>query len=483
MNCPYEIRDVEGKTMTYRRRWMMVVLVAALVAAPLVIVSAQEGVIARVIPDTLNVRERPGYDAAVIGQYPRGTALRVTGWDGTLWVYAVPVEGGLSGWAHWDYVDFPDGFDVSTLPIIDAAGSGAGAPPPGLEAPPSVPLAEGQLSGVTANDVNLRAGPGTGYAVIRALLAGTPVALIGRNADGTWLHAQAGDHTGWLYAVLVSVSGDALSLPVVMESAPPPAAPAAAPNIPPGVIPTVGARARQIFLAGQARGNRPSAFSKVGDSITDMPMFLYAIDAGNYDLGEYGTLQATINRFAGSFGRVSAAAHGNWTSYDLLDPSKNFLPGACGADESPLACEYRVWRPAVALIMIGTNDITYGVDPAAYRANLETIVQISIDSGVIPVLSTIPDNHTGPDAAAQVGAYNEIVRSIAAAYGVPLWDFWLALQALPNKGMAADNYHPSFDTAATSAAIFTAAGLQYGFNMRNLSALLVLDAVSRGAMY
>jgi lysophospholipase L1-like esterase len=142
-----------------------------------------------------------------------------------------------------------------------------------------------------------------------------------------------------------------------------------------------------------------------------------------------------------------------------------------------------VLRPAVALIMIGTNDILAGVDGGTYRAHLETIVQISIDSGVIPVLSTIPDNQIQPDWAARVPEINAIIRSVASAYGVPLWDYWLALQALPNKGLSADNLHPSFDAAPGTSAIFTADHLLYGFNVRNLTALLVLNAVWQGAMY
>jgi hypothetical protein len=375
--------------------WLTIIAFSITITAPIPISHAQGEVQARVIPDTLNVRERPSATAPVIGQFTRGTLLRVTGWDGTVWVYVTPVDGGIVGWAHREYLDFPDGFDPASLPIINATGTGG-------------------------------------------------------------------------------------------DSAEPPPAPVIAAGIPAGVVPTVGSAARAIFLNGQALGNRADVFAKVGDSITDMPMFLFAIGAGQQQLGDYAYLQAVINYFSGSFNsfaNVSAAAHGGWTSFDLLNPAQNYLPGVCGADETPLACEYRVSRPSVALIMIGTNDIYYGVDSAAYRANLETIVQISLDRGVIPVLSTIPDNLIDPAMGARVPEFNDIIRSVAGAYGVPLWDYWLALQALPNKGLAGDGLHPSFDPAPGTSAIFTAEHLQYGFNVRNLTALLVLNAVWQGAMY
>ncbi|MBN1565424.1 MAG: SH3 domain-containing protein, partial [Anaerolineae bacterium] len=88
----------------------------------------QNEVQATVIPVELNVRENPSFEAATLGTYARGDVLRITGWDGTVWVFAIPLSGDLTGWVHWDYVDFPDGFSVSTLPIISATGSaGTGA--------------------------------------------------------------------------------------------------------------------------------------------------------------------------------------------------------------------------------------------------------------------------------------------------------------------------------------------------------------------
>ncbi len=491
---------------------MLVIMLSIILAIPVAgQVHSQTEVLATVIPDRLNVRERPSVDAVTLGAYARGMVLRITGWDGTVWVFAIPAQSdstSLTGWVHWDYVDFPAGFDVATLPIIDAVGlGGAGGevdaadvehPAASGEVPARAP-AEGQIAGLTLDAVNFRIGPSTSARVIRTLAGGMTVILTGRTADGAWVRAlvenQVESQEGWLYATLVQIQGDANGLPVMDSgvatspdepegSSTSPALPAGtAPGIPSGVIPGIGGQARDIFLAGQARGNRPNAFSKVGDSITDMPMFLYPIAGGQYDLGEYTNLQSTITHFSGSFGRVSAAAHGRWTSYDVLDPAKHFQEGLCHADESPLVCEYRVFKPAVALIMIGTNDAEFGVATADYRANVDTIVQTSITMGVIPVLSTIPDNARDAAANGRVQEYNMIIRAVAAAYGTPLWDYGRALQSLPNKGLSSDGLHPSFDAAPGTAALFTPDYMQYGFTMRNLTALLVLQAVLSGALY
>jgi hypothetical protein len=379
------------------KRLALVALVIALVGHIPAAIRAQDGVQAQVIPDILNVRERPNLTAPVIAQLMRGDVVNVSGWDGTVWVFVTPLDGAFTGWVDWDFLDFPAGYDLTSLPVIDMMGANSAAPAAQSPTLPAVPV-----------------------------------------------------------------------------------------EIPADVMPVVGDQARAIFLNGQARGNRADVFAKVGDSITDMPMFLFAIGAGQQQLGDYADLQAVIDHFmqtTNSFSRTSAAARGGWTSGDLLDPAQQHVPGVCGADESPLACEYRVLRPAVALIMIGTNDILDGVDGDTYRAHLETIVQTSIDSGVIPVLSTIPDNQIQPDWAARVPEFNAIIRSVADTYGVPLWDYWLALQALPNTGLSPDNLHPSYDAAPGTSAIFTADHLVYGFNVRNLTALLVLNAVWQGAMY
>jgi hypothetical protein len=123
------------------------------------------------------------------------------------------------------------------------------------------------------------------------------------------------------------------------------------------------------------------------------------------------------------------------------------------------------------------------MDSATYRANLDTIVQTSIDMGVIPVLSTIPENLWAPELSPRIAEFNGIIAGVASAHGVPLWNYWRAMEDLPNKGMSTDGYHPSVDPATGETAVFTADGLQYGFTMRNLTALMVLDAVWRGALY
>jgi hypothetical protein len=77
---------------------------------------------------------------------------------------------------------------------------------------------------------------------------------------------------------------------------------------------------------------------------------------------------------------------------------------------------------------------------------------------------------------------NGIIVRLAREYDVPLWDYWSALQALPNDGLSGDGVHPSYPSIA-GAANFTPDNLQYGYTVRNLLALQALDAVWRGALH
>jgi uncharacterized protein YraI len=460
---------------------------------------AQQWVQAKVLPIQLNVHQSPGVDAAIVGQLLHGTVVTVTGRQDAgnpVWVSVTPTSGGASGWVRSDYLQFPDGFDLNLLPVLTADNASAAVNPPPENPPPSNPppanvsAPANAISGTTSGIVNFRVGPGTNFTVLTMLPYGTPVALTGRNGDSSWLRAVVNGQEGWLYSGYVQVNGDRGALPVIGDNVAAAAAsvqgsPYSAWGVPAGVVPVISAHAHQIFVAGQRLGNRANIFSKVGDSITARPQFLTVIGDGGLHLYNYAYLQPVVDyyfrsiaRTHNSFGNVSLAAHEGWTSADLLNSSKN-TPGICQPDESPLVCEYRVTKPAVALIMIGTNDAQWGVSTDAYRSNLAQIIQKSIDMGVIPVVSTIPDN---VNAGGRVNDFNNVIRGLAAQYDVPLWDFWVALQGLPNRGLDPDGIHPS--SGSNETAIFTEHDVSsYGFNMRNLTALLVLDAVWKGALY
>ena len=335
----------------------------------------------------------------------------------------------------------------------------------------------------TCGFLRLRGTPGTGGEVLRHLAADAPLELIGRTEDAAWVQVITEDGArGWVAADYLSVESDLSGLAVTGSAVD---APPSADNL--GAITGVTSTARQIFLDGRAKGNIPYAFTKVGDSISAAPQFLTQFGTAQYNLGQYASLRDAIGWFSGPNGRganpfvaSSLAARNGWGTTSVLDPA-NADPNLCRPGETPLECEYRVTKPAVALIMFGTND-SGGLPLAEFRANLDTIVRTSIRMGVIPVLSTIPPKQYNPATDGRVAEFNQAIISIAQTYDVPLWNYWQTMISLPNNGLDPDGVHPSTPPDANTA-VFDAEHLRYGYTARNLGALQMLDALRQQVLY
>jgi hypothetical protein len=346
------------------------------------------------------------------------------------------------------------------------------------------------------NRVRLRKAPGTAGEILTILDPSAQLTVIGRTADNQWLQVLVapGVTRGWvaaLYARLPDLSPIPAArleqLPVqgvALEASPTPTTAFTA-SIPPWLT-GISSRTRAIYLRGQQLGNRRNVFSKIGDSITAAPQFLYPIGFGQYELGAYGNLANAVAFFSqenaragNSFANQSLAAVSGWTADKLLTPGFAY-PEICGTD-TPLVCEYKQTRPAIALILIGSNDSGSGF-PEVFAEQLRQIVEISLEMGVIPVLSTIPPKNFDENQEQRVQAWNSVIRAIAAQYEVPLWDYHANMLGLPNRGISSDGLHPSVPPDG-AAARFTPENLQYGYTVRNLNALQVLDALLRTVMY
>lgn len=238
------------------------------------------------------------------------------------------------------------------------------------------------------------------------------------------------------------------------------------------------AHVREVRARGAAMGNRLSVFAKIGDSITESGSFLSDVGFGWGSVGAYTALSPAIQQFRStalpsqdgqarnSFNRASVCATAGWTTDDAL----------AGGASSPLRRELAALRPAWAIVMYGTNDIDRST-VERFRVNLNAIVDIAEAGGTVAVLSTIPDRNDGAGPAAAALRFNDAIRAITAARHLPLLDYWAALQALPSHGVSTDRIHPSVYVTggSTEPAYFTAAGLQYGYNVRNLTAIQMLD--------
>jgi len=231
--------------------------------------------------------------------------------------------------------------------------------------------------------------------------------------------------------------------------------------------PETAANVRAIYARGREMGRNPDAFSKLGDSTLLNPHFLGPFDAGTYDLGDWGYLQPTIDRFAGSFARHGIGTHHglhSWTVFDPMWANEKW----CLAGEHLLACELRLNNPSVLFVRLGSNDAG---SPSGFRFNVKEVIEYAIDNGVIPIIGTKADRFEGSNEN------NDILRALAAEYHVPLWDFDLLAGTLPGRGLDTDNVHLIIDDLPHD--FSDAAAFERGHAMQDLSALVALDQIRR----
>jgi len=226
------------------------------------------------------------------------------------------------------------------------------------------------------------------------------------------------------------------------------------------VVPTATGRAREIYRLGLAMGNNPHAFSKAGDCQNVKAAFMGFFDfPDRYNLGpDYQYLQETIDNFAGYFNTDGQAVKGGFNAATVLSPLWA-NPDVCLAGESPLECELRITRPT--FVFISFEVWWKGRTAQEYEKYMRQIIEMVIAHGAVPILATKADNVEGDHSI------NLTTARLAHEYDLPLWNFWRAVQPLPNHGMDPvrnDGFHISTEA----------------WNVRSFTGLQALDSVWRG---
>lgn len=224
------------------------------------------------------------------------------------------------------------------------------------------------------------------------------------------------------------------------------------------IVPMVSETAREIYRAGIENGNNPYAVSVIGDCQSEPDVFMGIYETGRNPLNaEEAQLLETVNRFAGSFSRKSLGVQDGMSAPTALSPlwaDKEF----CESNESPLTCELRVRRPSIVFVNLGTN-WKAGASAERYGEYLRQIVGEIIEYGAVPILSTKADNVEGDHSI------NRVTAEVAYEYDIPLWNFWLAADSLPNHGLDANRENIYLTPL--------------GWDRRNYTALMALDTVWR----
>lgn len=378
----------------------------------------------------------------------------------------------------------------------------------------SVTAQDGQLAKVV-DTVNVRAGAGTENALIGQIAVRTEVMVEARNRRGNWvlLHTLDNALRGWVASrYVIWDGGTALeNLPIseeVLAVTLAPSAPASAsagtdsetssttasitaPNVSTDglspratelvqllsavpILPVITPAMRERYASNLALGRDPHNFAKVGDCNTENNSFLGVFSQGNYSLGEYKSLQSTINYYQqgyDSFTRLSFAGRTGHLATTVIDPI--YADTVKCPNMSMLQCEYNSQNPAVSLIQFGMSD-SFRMDAETFRAAMSQIANDSVSQAVLPIFFTVPTAPEGNANFEKTMEFNLVIVQVANAYNVPVVNFWLAAQSLGGGGMTADAIHPSSDDSQP-ANFAQGAHNQHAFAMWNLLVLQVLD--------
>nr|MBN1228118.1 SH3 domain-containing protein [Anaerolineae bacterium] len=439
----------------------------------------------------LRIRSAPTTDSTSLGQVFHGTELPVLGRnEAASWVLIE--HDGVRGWiAAWYTTIYGNLYDA---PVSDAIGGPvAPASPPTTQPAPTQegrPADTGIIATAQAN-LRVRSGPGAGYGQVGAVPFGETMRALGRfdGEIGTWLYIDHNGLLGWVAGWYTILSRSVFNLPYVGTDLPvgspgqpaganpePPAGAYVMPSVYSATITNVGTHLHEIFRRGLQNGNQPNRFMKVGDSESVSVLFMRRFDDGPdfYDLGAYGYLQEVIDYFDGSFNRINQTLVVGLSASQMMDPLWA-NPEYCLPGENILECEYRLFKPSFAIMMMRSYDAYVGPG-SSYYYNLRAGVVYLLDQGVIPILSTV---HLWDAEHQPTDPMNESIRAIATEFNVPLWDWHATAETLPGRGVdAVERTHltrpPLPDWNANR---LTEENLQYGVVRRNLEALEALHAM------
>ena len=225
------------------------------------------------------------------------------------------------------------------------------------------------------------------------------------------------------------------------------------------VIPAISDTAADIYWYGvKELGTNPHVLSRIGDCHSEPGVFMGIYDTTYYSLADEDLyLTSAIDFFKGSFDKISYSVHSGMNAASVLTTIWAD-PYTCLDGENSLECEIRINNPSIMFVNLGSNWIP-GVNTDVYYGYLSEIVQILLDHGILPILSSKADNVEGDNSI------NEITAQVARDFDIPFFNFWAVAQYLTNRGLdpEKDGIHLSVEA----------------WNTRNYYALQTLYAVGK----
>ncbi|NTU48063.1 MAG: hypothetical protein HGA84_03530 [Syntrophobacteraceae bacterium] len=88
-----------------------------------------------------------------------------------------------------------------------------------------------------------------------------------------------------------------------------------------------------------------------------------------------------------------------------------------------------------------------------FEKALRRVIDMTIGNGTIPILATKADNAEGGHS------FNRKIVELAYEYELPVWNYWLAVQSLPDKGLRSPEH---LSVSSVGYANFDGENLNYG---------------------
>ncbi len=135
----------------------------------------------------MNVREGPGTEYEIVGGARLGQEFPITGKNaaGDWW------QIDLGGQIGWIFAPFVTAVDAENVPVVDGG---------------EMAMMEKKALVTINGDMNVRAGPGTNYAIVGPATYGQEYAVTGKSEDGEWWRIDYDDQSGWIFAPFVEAA-------------------------------------------------------------------------------------------------------------------------------------------------------------------------------------------------------------------------------------------------------------------------------------
>ena len=124
---------------------------------------------------------------------------------------------------------------------------------------------------------------------------------------------------------------------------------------------------------------------------------------------------------------------------------------------------------------------SYGAALAPFWDAMNELLDRLEADGVVPIITGLNPRSDRAEATRWVPTWDAVTRALAEARQLPYYSLYLASSPLADAGLLGDGLHGNvlIEAGAAQPCVFTAAGLAYNYDVRNLASLELLDATSR----